>query len=62
MKLLTTLLRALMVRCAIAIARARARFGIRPKGLSATDRMFDTTWLLLSLIPGGIRFVLFVYG
>jgi hypothetical protein len=51
-----------MVRCAIAIARARARFGIRPKGLSATDRMFDTTWLLLSLIPGGIRFVLFVFG
>ena len=24
--------------------------------------MFDTTWLFLSLIPGGIRFVLFVYG
>jgi hypothetical protein len=23
---------------------------------------FDPTWLLLSLIPGGIGFVLFVYG
>jgi hypothetical protein len=24
--------------------------------------MFDPTWLFLSLIPGGIGFVLFVYG
>ena len=23
---------------------------------------FDATWILLSLIPGGIGFVLFVYG
>jgi len=27
------------------------------------DRMsFDPTWLFLSLIPGGVGFVLFVYG
>jgi hypothetical protein len=24
--------------------------------------MFDPTWLFLSLIPGGVGFVLFVYG
>jgi hypothetical protein len=24
--------------------------------------LFDPTWLLVSLIPGGIGFVLFVYG
>ncbi len=30
--------------------------------LQATDRMFDPTWLFLSLIPGGVGFVLFVYG
>jgi hypothetical protein len=27
-----------------------------------TSMNFDPTWLFLSLIPGGIGFVLFVYG
>jgi hypothetical protein len=28
----------------------------------STSMNFDPTWLFLSLIPGGIGFVLFVYG
>jgi hypothetical protein len=31
-------------------------------GLMPALSSFDPTWLFLSLIPGGIGFVLFVYG
>ena len=65
MRLLATPPSPLVVRCTIAIAVGRARPSRSGAGVSEPPGHgpdVRPTWLFLSLIPGGVGFVLFVYG